>query len=248
MPNEHWQWASKNVVGWPNLDDIPQGVRLNLGCGKLTFPNEEGWINVDLQSLEGVDRVVNLFEFPWPFEDNSADYMIASHLVEHIPHQVKCRIWGQEYKGTERKRVSDAQGWRIIEEPVYESYDKWLDHPLDGFFAFFAEVWRILKPNGIVTVICPYGPTMMAMQDPTHTRFIVPQTFSYLGPQTSPTFDYNLPFAFESALEDQSRVYGMDWLQYVPENQRMVALQHNWDAGHSIRWDGRKIPLDSKTQ
>jgi predicted SAM-dependent methyltransferase len=231
MPNSQWQWASQNVVGWPNESEIPQGVRLNLGCGKLTFPNEEGWVNVDIAGLEGVDVKANLFEFPWPFEDNYADYMIASHIVEHIPHQVKRLV-----------DISDKD-WDYPKGTIRKQ-----EHELDGFFAFFAEVWRILKPGGIITVICPFGPTSMAMQDPTHTRFIVPSTFSYLGPQTSPTFDYGLPFAFESAMEDQSRVYGMDWLRQVPEQARAMALRHNWDAGHSLRWDGRKIALDSKNQ
>lgn len=233
MPNSSWQWASENVVGWPYLSEIPKGVRLNLGCGKLTFPNEEGWVNVDIADLDGVDKQVNLFEFPWPFEDNYADYMIASHIVEHIPHQVIRK----EVEWLEDRGEGMKTWYKASQVP----------HELDGFFAFFAEAWRILKPGGIITVICPYGPSSMAMQDPTHTRFIVPATFSYLGPQTSPTFDYGLPFAFESVLEDQSRIYGMNWLKDVPEEARFGVLLHNWDSGHSIRWDGRKVALDSKT-
>lgn len=51
----------------------------------------------------------------------------------------------------------------------------------DALFAFFDECYRILKPDGVLTVICPCARSNRAFQDPTHRRFIVAETFGYLS-------------------------------------------------------------------
>lgn len=51
----------------------------------------------------------------------------------------------------------------------------------DLFLAFFDECYRILKPDSIMTVICPSASSDRAFQDPTHRRFIVAATFWYLS-------------------------------------------------------------------
>ena len=56
-------------------------MKINLGCGKDI---KEGWINVDAIPLEGIDIVHNLNEFPYPFDDNSADYILMKHTLEHL--------------------------------------------------------------------------------------------------------------------------------------------------------------------
>jgi SAM-dependent methyltransferase len=50
----------------------------------------------------------------------------------------------------------------------------------DLLFAFFDECYRILKPGGRMTVLCPNARSNRAFQDPTHRRFIVAETFLYL--------------------------------------------------------------------
>lgn len=49
------------------------------------------------------------------------------------------------------------------------------------FFAFFDEVYRILKKDGVATIIWPYLKSTRAFQDPTHTRFIPAEAFGYLN-------------------------------------------------------------------
>ena len=220
-----WQWASEHTAGWPSKDEVPSGVRLNLGCGRVILPNDEGWINVDSQPLEGVDQVVNLFEFPWPIAENSADYIIASHLIEHIPHQVYQRSTAYEERIGSAK-IFHPQG---IREP----------HPLDGFFAFFAEAWRVLKPNGVITCIAPYGATDMAFQDPTHTRYIVPETFAYLISRPDSPYDYGLPFTYE--FTGNLRVYPVVTLKDLGEEIIAHHMAHSWNAGHTIRADLRAV-------
>jgi len=51
----------------------------------------------------------------------------------------------------------------------------------DLFFRFFDECWRILRPGGIMSVVCPNARSNRAFQDPTHRRFIVGETFFYLS-------------------------------------------------------------------
>lgn len=51
----------------------------------------------------------------------------------------------------------------------------------DLLFCFFDECYRILKPEGLMTVICPAARHNRAFQDPTHRRFIVAETFLYFN-------------------------------------------------------------------
>lgn len=58
--------------------------KLHLGCGRTIL---DGWINLDLMPMEGVDIIADLNqckEKPLPFEDNSVDEFFASHVLEHI--------------------------------------------------------------------------------------------------------------------------------------------------------------------
>lgn len=49
-------------------------VKYNLGAGDQQLP---GWENIDITE-------VNLSEFPWPLKTNSADEILASHILEHF--------------------------------------------------------------------------------------------------------------------------------------------------------------------
>jgi len=49
----------------------------------------------------------------------------------------------------------------------------------DGWFAWFAELHRILKPGSFAHILCPHGHSDGALADPTHTRYVMPHTFAY---------------------------------------------------------------------
>lgn len=51
----------------------------------------------------------------------------------------------------------------------------------DLFFAFFDEIYRILVPKGVATIVVPFLRSSRAFQDPTHRRFICHETFGYLS-------------------------------------------------------------------
>lgn len=48
------------------------------------------------------------------------------------------------------------------------------------FFAQFTELWRILKPNGLMFATCPSKSSIWALGDPSHTRIIQRENFVFL--------------------------------------------------------------------
>ena len=56
---------------------------LNLGSRNRKRPQEEGWINIDIDKSSNPDIVRDL-DMGLPFDDNSVDSVLASHIIEHI--------------------------------------------------------------------------------------------------------------------------------------------------------------------
>lgn len=61
-------------------DGGPQPLKLNVGCGRNTMPD---FLNCDLDPAPHVDRAFDL-QKEWPFEDDSAGVVYASHVLEHL--------------------------------------------------------------------------------------------------------------------------------------------------------------------
>lgn len=86
-------------------------MRLNLGCGTDLRPPAANWLNVDQRIPDGYEAnpepnqpeaevalyeegaaygssvafsLVDLDETPWPWDDDSATYILASHVLEHL--------------------------------------------------------------------------------------------------------------------------------------------------------------------
>jgi hypothetical protein len=62
---------------------------------------------------------------------------------------------------------------------------------IDGWYAFFAEAHRVLKPNGVIMVMAPQAFSAAGVNDPTHHRLLTPGTFSYFQPNPKAPFDTN---------------------------------------------------------
>ena len=154
---------------------------INLGCGTNIMPTTQPehhrlipptlyndadiqWDNVDWNAGPGVNKVVDLFDYPWfdreapipamgnwkdqVLPDNTYDFALASHIVEHIPHHI---VW---------------EGQFMHRHLEYQ----------DGWFAWFAQLWRVMKPGGKAYVLCPFVWSDSAFMDPTHTRHVGPGT------------------------------------------------------------------------
>ncbi len=154
-----------------------ESVKLNLGSGTVV---KEGFVSVDKFQQENVEQIQDLFSYPWIWDNDSIGGVYASHLIEHIPHDPSIR-----------------HGWALT-----RGMGKWAEKlaTLDGFFCFFAEVWRICQHGAEVECIAPFGMSVRALQDPGHRRSIVAETVSYLTPgdDRKGTFSYALPFLYES--------------------------------------------------
>lgn len=160
---------------------------LNLGCGRVILPAPKPahhalipdgvhdyalWHNVDRNQQPGVDEVVDVFRYPFPWADNSFDGALLTHLCEHIPHEIQraeCAI------------------------PDGDAYVRWqaLRNMQDGWFAFFAELYRVLTPDSSIHILSPYAWSHGAIVDPTHTRLLTPETFMH-SMQPNP----DAPFAY----------------------------------------------------
>lgn len=57
--------------------------KLNLGCGNV---HKEGWINVDIANLPGVDVVHDIEKLPLPFGDGQFDEIICHDILEHVDY------------------------------------------------------------------------------------------------------------------------------------------------------------------
>lgn len=221
-------------------------MKLNLGAGRVIFPAdrekppghlmplpescyEPGWVNVDKCDNPGVNEVLDLFKFPWirssngsPFNDESVDEIYCSHLIEHIPHNVA---------------VSN-----MVPLNWMRKYND-LASDLDGWFVFFYECWRILKRDGLIHVVTPFGLSNAGLCDPTHTRLIMPGSFSYFSPDEDAPFDYQLPCRFEAMSDPILRVKG-EWANRVgamgPE-QMLQAAHTYFDVCDEFRLTLRAI-------
>lgn len=105
--------------------------KLNLGCGEETL---DGYMNVDLLDLEGVDVVHNLMQFPYPFKDESAGEIKAKDLIEHLDHY--CQVDGRVPKETrptiiafieECHRILKPGGTLWIQTPRFDAEFLWID-------------------------------------------------------------------------------------------------------------------------
>jgi len=62
----------------------PKLSKLNIGCGRKVM---RGWTNLDF--MEGPEIIAHdITAFPYPFDDNTFDYILAMHILEHVPHYV----------------------------------------------------------------------------------------------------------------------------------------------------------------
>lgn len=94
------------------------GRRLNLGCGVKVLG---GYENYDKYPIDARVKKLDLEHLPLPFDDNSIDEILLSHIVEHL-------------------NVNQT--------------------------SFFAEIYRVLKHGGKLTVVFP-----IFANSYTHTRW-----------------------------------------------------------------------------
>lgn len=105
--------------------------KLNLGCSNV-YKEESGveWINLDIckgSDIYGkevkVDVVHDLNNYPWPFEDNSIDYVHAWAIIEHLDHPIKAMAEIKRIlksNGTTKVRVPHFSAWNNYGDPTHK--------------------------------------------------------------------------------------------------------------------------------
>lgn len=206
---------------------------INLGCGKVLLPGAQpthhalvdpaiytypDWHNVDRNLTPGVDEAVNVFTYPWPWADNSFDGALAAHIVEHIPHEARIPALNGDPYGALLNCgpywARDVVAWRKRAE--------YLAGLQDGWFAWFSELHRILKPGAVAHVLVPHGHSDGATGDPTHTRYVMPHTFGYFDADGG-TFEYAIGSAWKV---DQNIAYHVTEM-FMPTFQRAIETGNN---------------------
>jgi SAM-dependent methyltransferase len=107
---------------------VQGGRKLNLGSGTDIRPGAEGWVNMDIAPLPGVDVVHDFLQLPWPFPDGHFQHVLARHVLEHVPHQVP----GSGRDGfllvvEELHRVLAPGGTLEVVSPHHRNPDAWCD-------------------------------------------------------------------------------------------------------------------------
>lgn len=115
--------------------------RLNVGCGRNIM---EGWVNLDSFALPGVDIVCDLEKLrvtPIDLPDETVDYFLLSHVIEHIQDSLGLmqELW----------RLATPGAVAILRVPHGGSDDAWEDPThvrayFAGSFGYFSQpyYWR----------------------------------------------------------------------------------------------------------
>jgi predicted SAM-dependent methyltransferase len=203
--------------------------KLNLACGQN---KGEGFFGIDVVKTEATDAVIDLEKYPWDIESESAEEIFCSHYVEHINHD---SVMKNLIEALANANTFDSFKKQLLSKVDYinRSFtDPFM--PSEGLFKFMDEVYRILKPQGKVTIIAPYYSSMRAFQDPTHKRSICEVTFMYFNKNWR---DMNRLDHYQVKC-DYDFTYGYDmpdeW-KVKHEEARAFAIAHYWNIVNDIQ-------------
>lgn len=119
-----------------DIKDLPSPLRLDLACGQN---KKEGFYGIDIVDIPGVDMVLNLEKYPWPFKDNSVDEVFVSHFVEHVKDIIPFM--------DELYRVLKTGSKATIVAPYYNNVRCWMDPThvraiSESSFLYYSKKWR----------------------------------------------------------------------------------------------------------
>jgi SAM-dependent methyltransferase len=98
--------------------------KLNIGCGNDI---KEGFVNLDIAQLPGVDVVCDIDKNPLPFESNTFEYIICYDILEHIDYPKVLK---------EIHRVLKVDGVVEIRVPHFTSSNNFIDPTHKKMFSF----------------------------------------------------------------------------------------------------------------
>lgn len=94
--------------------------RINLGCGTTKYA---GWINIDIEPSVQPDIVCDFRHTGLPFDGESMDMVLMSHVIEHIEKP----LWEQIFAELWRVLVPGGK-LRLMYPEFREIAQRWLDN------------------------------------------------------------------------------------------------------------------------
>ena len=96
-------------------------MKLNLGCGQNRI---EGYVNTNREPAVEPDLVMDLEQFPWPFDTGSVDEVVANHVLEHVG------ATPQQFIGIMQELYRVCRGGAIVHIAVpHPRHDNFVDDP-----------------------------------------------------------------------------------------------------------------------
>ncbi len=130
----------------------------------------------------------------------------------------------------------EKEAFPFDDSTVSEIHCAHLVEHLSDLISFMNECHRILKPDGVMTILAPYYTAIQASQDPTHVRYINERTFCYFTDEylgNGATFEYGINSKFE--IESTSYSYINLWSKpWIPKRVRRWARHHLFNVAVDI--------------
>src|SRR5258706_15895978 len=77
----HLQLLQSRTLAAKQFHNFSLPAKLHIGCGTLRF---DGWVNIDLERRPGIVDIQLDATQPFPFEDNSCQFIYSEHFLEHL--------------------------------------------------------------------------------------------------------------------------------------------------------------------
>ena len=157
-----WPFSKEAVEAQQRPAESLKTIKLDLGCGKS---KKEGFLGIDRRQFDGVDGVTDLTKKSWIFAQSelgelkllsiNIDGSTAFVLPDRSVSEVHCSHFLEHLEHNQR------QPERV---------------------RFMNELWRVLIPGGVATVVTPHWASNRAYGDFTHADKPVSEMFySYLN-------------------------------------------------------------------
>jgi len=121
---------------------------IEIGGGTLA---QAGWINLDSRNGMG-DWCREAQEIPWPTEDSSVDYILASHILEHVPAgEARIKIFNEAWRVLRPGGVFEVKLPLIITEHGVPSWHSIADPTHVSFWCRESFHYFTITPSGVFT-------------------------------------------------------------------------------------------------
>lgn len=117
--------------------------KLHLGAGDEI---KEGWINLDIRDLPGIDVVRDVLT-GLPFDDDSIDFILSINFLEHLPQDKAIWFMNEQWRvmkvgGMIQHLVPKAGTLSFFQDPTHLS--RWTNDTVK-YFTKDHELWKLYK-------------------------------------------------------------------------------------------------------